>query len=209
MRGVIRVPASLELERHSQSSLSILVLHDDLYCSVNVSFQSIGWRPHMLFNIEKLGDGHADLLPVTIACEGVRSRLRLDERLGPGLQFWHLASQVFKCLASAFVTELKQFLEELAERGLGKLVQPLGVPFVSLQGLLEYFMQDAAVYVRLVSGASSLDSVLKHGATDTFEGIGNNSGGYEMVRMNNEEVVRVVDCDLTGGCESITDDVDV
>lgn len=163
----------------------------------------------MLFNIEKLGDAHADLLPVTIICESVRSRLRSDECLGPRLQFWHLASQVFKCLAGAFVTKLKKFLEKFAERGLGKLIQPLGVPFVSLQGLLEYFMQDAAVYIRLVGGAGSLDSVLKNGATDTFEGISNNGGGYEMVRMNNEEVVCVIDSDLTGGCESITNDVNV
>lgn len=163
----------------------------------------------MLLDVKKLGDAQPNLLAIAVFGKGIRTRLGLDECCCPRAQLGHLAPQMFQCFTGTFMTKLKQLFKKLAESRLGQLVKPFRIPFVGLHCLLKNLMQDCTVNVGLVGVAGSLHSVLKDGTADAFERIGYDCCRDEMVGMNNQEVVCVVNGDLTGGRKGATNNVDV
>ena len=66
MRGVGGVATGFDLKRYSQCPLTLLVFHEDLNSGIDVSFQTIGWRPDMLLDIKKLGDTEPDFLATSV-----------------------------------------------------------------------------------------------------------------------------------------------
>lgn len=62
-------------------------------------------------------------------------------------------------------------------------------------------MQYCAVYHRWASFTSSLDTVLENGLSHACKRIGNNQGGDEVIRVQYQDVVRIINDTLTSAVE--------
>lgn len=131
---------------------------------------------------------------------------RADKKPRPSLQFGDFAHEVIHSEPHLDLN-LVQGLQIARAYQPDQFGQPLGVPSICLQSLLENLVENVSVDLGRVRGARRLDSVLQHSAPRAGERVCHDGGGYEMVWVEDQEVFGVVDHALAELVEA-TQDVD-